>query len=99
MILHKIQPSYLTWSICSQPIKADVLFIHGILGAAFKTWRQRDRNTLGEENEAEDLDDYTECWPKVMHAPLDGCSASLKENREMKPLPLEDTRIIQELFC
>uniref|UniRef100_A0A3Q2C7N7 Protein SERAC1 n=1 Tax=Cyprinodon variegatus TaxID=28743 RepID=A0A3Q2C7N7_CYPVA len=48
----------------NQPIKADVLFIHGILGAAFKTWRQRDRNTLGEENEAEDLDDYTECWPK-----------------------------------
>ncbi|KAM9840052.1 protein SERAC1 isoform 2-T2 [Aulostomus maculatus] len=45
----------------NQQIKADVLFIHGILGAAFKTWRQKDRNT-GEEEK--DEDDYTECWPK-----------------------------------
>uniref|UniRef100_A0A3B5KZX2 Protein SERAC1 n=1 Tax=Xiphophorus couchianus TaxID=32473 RepID=A0A3B5KZX2_9TELE len=47
-----------------QPSKADVLFIHGILGAAFKTWRQKDRSTLEEEREAESEDDYTECWPK-----------------------------------
>ncbi|XP_037101156.1 protein SERAC1 isoform X1 [Syngnathus acus] len=46
----------------NQPIKADVLFIHGILGAAFKTWRQRDRSDLHDEN---DKDDYTECWPKT----------------------------------
>lgn len=46
----------------NQPIKADVLFIHGILGAAFKTWRQKDRNGLEEETESKD--DYTECWPK-----------------------------------
>uniref|UniRef100_A0A1A8MWX0 Protein SERAC1 n=5 Tax=Nothobranchius TaxID=28779 RepID=A0A1A8MWX0_9TELE len=48
----------------NQPIKADVLFIHGILGAAFKTWRQKDRNTLEEERDAKGSDDYTECWPK-----------------------------------
>lgn len=47
----------------NQPIKADVLFIHGILGAAFKTWRQKDRSTLEDEKE-EEKDDYTECWPK-----------------------------------
>uniref|UniRef100_A0AAQ5YBS6 Protein SERAC1 n=1 Tax=Amphiprion ocellaris TaxID=80972 RepID=A0AAQ5YBS6_AMPOC len=48
----------------NQPIKADVLFIHGILGAAFKTWRQKDRVTLEEKRGAESRDDYTECWPK-----------------------------------
>uniref|UniRef100_A0A8C6KAD6 Protein SERAC1 n=1 Tax=Nothobranchius furzeri TaxID=105023 RepID=A0A8C6KAD6_NOTFU len=48
----------------NQPIKADVLFIHGILGAAFKTWRQKDRSTLEEERDAKGSDDYTECWPK-----------------------------------
>ncbi|KAK9531501.1 hypothetical protein VZT92_010922 [Zoarces viviparus] len=48
----------------NQPIKADVLFIHGILGAAFKTWRQKDRDMSGEEKEAESREDYTECWPK-----------------------------------
>ncbi|CAG5927997.1 unnamed protein product [Menidia menidia] len=48
----------------NQPIKADVLFIHGILGAAFKTWRQKDRNALEEEVETDSKDDYTECWPK-----------------------------------
>ncbi|XP_078086128.1 protein SERAC1 isoform X9 [Mustelus asterias] len=44
----------------SQPIKADVLFIHGLLGAAFKTWRQKDLSDM------EDKDtNYTECWPKT----------------------------------
>uniref|UniRef100_UPI00398EFC60 protein SERAC1 isoform X2 n=1 Tax=Pristiophorus japonicus TaxID=55135 RepID=UPI00398EFC60 len=52
-ILH---PQYRT----SQPIKADVLFVHGLLGAAFKTWRQKDRNDV-EEKDA----NYTECWPKT----------------------------------
>ncbi|XP_051907996.1 protein SERAC1 isoform X1 [Hippocampus zosterae] len=49
----------------NQPIKADVLFIHGIMGAAFKTWRQRDRNALQDENDEDSGDDYTECWPKT----------------------------------
>uniref|UniRef100_A0A3Q3XMI3 Protein SERAC1 n=1 Tax=Mola mola TaxID=94237 RepID=A0A3Q3XMI3_MOLML len=49
---------------CNQPIKADVLFIHGILGAAFKTWRQKDRIVSQEKKETGSTDDYTECWPK-----------------------------------
>ncbi|XP_071372890.1 protein SERAC1 [Centroberyx affinis] len=48
----------------NQPIKADVLFIHGLLGAAFKTWRQKDCNIVDEEKEAGSREDYTECWPK-----------------------------------
>ncbi|OCT79996.1 protein SERAC1 [Xenopus laevis] len=47
----------------SQPIRADVLFIHGLLGAAFKTWRQQDRDEPLDESAAQE-DDYTECWPK-----------------------------------
>lgn len=53
--------------ISSQPIKADVLFIHGILGAAFKTWRQKDRMMPEEKKETGCADDYTECWPKVQN--------------------------------
>lgn len=45
-----------------QPIKADVLFVHGLLGAAFKTWRQRDRD--GSKDQAGTREDYAECWPK-----------------------------------
>ncbi|XP_029903422.1 protein SERAC1 isoform X2 [Myripristis murdjan] len=48
----------------NEPIKADVLFIHGLLGAAFKTWRQKDRSVVEEEKEAGSREDYTECWPK-----------------------------------
>uniref|UniRef100_A0A4W5KU53 Protein SERAC1 n=1 Tax=Hucho hucho TaxID=62062 RepID=A0A4W5KU53_9TELE len=47
----------------SQPIKADVLFVHGLLGAAFKTWRQKDCEPT-EEKAAGASEDYTECWPK-----------------------------------
>ncbi|XP_044145243.1 protein SERAC1 [Bufo gargarizans] len=47
----------------SQPIKADVLFVHGLLGAAFKTWRQQDRDQPLDESAAQE-EDYTECWPK-----------------------------------
>ncbi|KAM5165656.1 protein SERAC1 isoform 2-T2 [Mantella aurantiaca] len=55
-ILH---PQYRT----SLPAKADVLFIHGLLGAAFKTWRQQDRVQPLDDSTSQE-DDYTECWPK-----------------------------------
>ncbi|KAG8583407.1 hypothetical protein GDO81_008394 [Engystomops pustulosus] len=47
----------------NQLIKADVLFVHGLLGAAFKTWRQQDRDQPLDESAAQE-EDYTECWPK-----------------------------------
>jgi hypothetical protein len=45
-----------------------VLFVHGLLGAAFKTWRQKDCD--GSKEEAGSREDYTECWPQVRPAPL-----------------------------
>ncbi|KAM4771664.1 protein SERAC1 [Rhinophrynus dorsalis] len=48
----------------SQSIKADVLFVHGLLGAAFKTWRQQDRDESLDERSVQE-EDYTECWPKA----------------------------------
>ncbi|KAG9484010.1 hypothetical protein GDO78_009752 [Eleutherodactylus coqui] len=47
----------------SQLIKADILFVHGLLGAAFKTWRQQDRDQRLDESTAQE-ENYTECWPK-----------------------------------
>uniref|UniRef100_A0A8C5VAW5 Protein SERAC1 n=1 Tax=Microcebus murinus TaxID=30608 RepID=A0A8C5VAW5_MICMU len=49
----------------SQPIKADVLFIHGLMGAAFKTWRQQDSERVVLEKAVGDEDRYTTCWPKT----------------------------------
>ncbi|XP_075780643.1 protein SERAC1 isoform X2 [Pelodiscus sinensis] len=49
----------------SQPIKADVLFIHGLLGAAFKTWRQQDIIQPLDEQVSEGEEVYSECWPKT----------------------------------
>uniref|UniRef100_A0A8C3TIX2 Protein SERAC1 n=1 Tax=Chelydra serpentina TaxID=8475 RepID=A0A8C3TIX2_CHESE len=49
----------------SQPIKADVLFIHGLLGAAFKTWRQQDINQTLDVKAFEGEEVYSECWPKT----------------------------------
>lgn len=48
----------------NQPIKADVLFVHGLLGAAFKTWRQKDCDVTDDEKLEGVREDYTECWPK-----------------------------------
>ncbi|XP_073527616.1 protein SERAC1 [Phyllobates terribilis] len=47
----------------SQLTKADVLFVHGLMGAAFKTWRQQDRDQPLDESASQE-EDYTECWPK-----------------------------------
>ncbi|XP_067272918.1 protein SERAC1 [Pseudorasbora parva] len=48
----------------NQPIKADVLFVHGLLGAAFKTWRQKDCDMTDDDKLEGVREDYTECWPK-----------------------------------
>uniref|UniRef100_W5KG27 Protein SERAC1 n=1 Tax=Astyanax mexicanus TaxID=7994 RepID=W5KG27_ASTMX len=48
----------------NQPIKADILFVHGLLGAAFKTWRQKDCDLTEDEKSVGVREDYTECWPK-----------------------------------
>ncbi|XP_048106285.1 protein SERAC1 [Alosa alosa] len=48
----------------SQPVKADVLFVHGLLGAAFKTWRQKDLDQSEDGTGPRGREDYTECWPK-----------------------------------
>ncbi|XP_066867196.1 protein SERAC1 isoform X3 [Kogia breviceps] len=58
--VYVLHPQYRT----SQPIKADVLFIHGLMGAAFKTWRQQDNDQDLTEKVSEDETKYTTCWPK-----------------------------------
>ena len=35
----------------------DVVFIHGLMGSVFKTWRQSDKNAGNS--------DYTKCWPQT----------------------------------
>uniref|UniRef100_A0A2K6DNI2 Protein SERAC1 n=1 Tax=Macaca nemestrina TaxID=9545 RepID=A0A2K6DNI2_MACNE len=61
--VYVLHPQYRT----SQPIKADVLFIHGLMGAAFKTWRQQDSEQAVIEKPMEEEDRYTTCWPKKVH--------------------------------
>ncbi|XP_059885690.1 protein SERAC1 isoform X1 [Delphinus delphis] len=58
--VYVLHPQYRT----SQPIKADVLFIHGLMGAAFKTWRQQDNDQNLTGKVSEDETKYTTCWPK-----------------------------------
>ncbi|KAM9155749.1 protein SERAC1 isoform 3-T3 [Pangshura tecta] len=59
--IYVLHPQYRS----SQPIKADVLFIHGLLGAAFKTWRQQDTNQPLGVKAFEGEEVYSECWPKT----------------------------------
>ncbi|NWR85479.1 SRAC1 protein, partial [Furnarius figulus] len=49
----------------SQPIRADILFVHGLLGAAFKTWRQQDIDRHLDKKTSEGEDAYSQCWPKT----------------------------------
>ncbi|XP_075564014.1 protein SERAC1 isoform X1 [Pelecanus crispus] len=49
----------------SQPIRADILFVHGLLGAAFKTWRQQDIDRHLDKKASEGEEDYSQCWPKT----------------------------------
>lgn len=49
----------------SQPIRADILFVHGLLGAAFKTWRQQDVDQPLDKKSSEVEEEYSQCWPKV----------------------------------
>uniref|UniRef100_A0ABM5FZU2 Protein SERAC1 n=2 Tax=Pogona vitticeps TaxID=103695 RepID=A0ABM5FZU2_9SAUR len=59
--VYLLHPQYRT----DEPIKADILFVHGLLGAAFKTWRQQDIEKSAAEKEADTEDHYSECWPKT----------------------------------
>lgn len=53
---------------CREPIHADVIFVHGLLGGPFRTWRQEDKLNIERASKIEDSDrkiNYTFCWPKV----------------------------------
>ena len=43
----------------SSQIEADVIFVHGLRGGPFMTWRQQEEKTSADKN-------GTECWPKVL---------------------------------
>lgn len=43
-------------------VNVDIVFIHGLLGGPFKTWRQDDRMRT---KLTDDDDPYTYFWPKV----------------------------------
>ncbi|NXC40116.1 SRAC1 protein, partial [Penelope pileata] len=49
----------------SQPIRADILFVHGLMGAAFKTWRQQDMDQPLDKKASEGEEEYSQCWPKT----------------------------------
>ncbi|KAG1680848.1 Protein SERAC1 [Nymphon striatum] len=43
----------------NEEFNADIIFIHGIRGSAFRTWRQKDALNTKKANE-----EHTKCWPK-----------------------------------
>ncbi|XP_064631236.1 protein SERAC1-like isoform X2 [Lineus longissimus] len=50
----------------SEPVYADIVFVHGLLGGAFKTWRQQDVGSDSKQTQESDngSEKQSLCWPK-----------------------------------
>ncbi|XP_041369915.1 protein SERAC1-like [Gigantopelta aegis] len=49
----------------TDPLYADIVFIHGIMGGPFKTWRQQDVKNKGRNHGNDETGtSWTTCWPK-----------------------------------
>lgn len=59
--------TYIFLFLCnfSNAVDADVIFIHGLRGSAFRTWRQRDKFQENPSKEASSGSKQTKCWPRV----------------------------------